>query len=77
VQKFVFECTGGPLGTTPAATELLRITIHAGAHTGGGPEALTSREDLTARYEGGSFYDTTAGTDVDIEIVNATATAIV
>ncbi len=76
VQKVVFEVAGGPLTSTPIVTELLRITIGQAVHTGGGPEALAAREDLTARYEGGAFYDDVAGYDVKFEIVNVTNTAI-
>ena len=77
VQKFVFEVTGGPLATTPAASELLRITIFGGVHTGGGPEPLTAREDMTARYEGGAFYSETDAADIRVEVVNNTNTDIV
>jgi hypothetical protein len=76
VQKMVFEITGGPLGTTPAASELIRITIYNGVHTGGGAEALTAREDMTARFEGGGFYSDADSADIKVEVVNATATAI-
>lgn len=76
IQKIVFEVAGGPLGTTPVVSELLRITIAQGVHTGGGPEALSARDDLTARYEGGAFYSDADGFDVRFEVVNASATAI-
>jgi hypothetical protein len=76
VQKFVFEVVGGPLGTTPAASELLRITIYGGVHTGGGAEGLNAREDITASFDGGAFYSEADSLDVKFEIVNATATAI-
>lgn len=76
VQKFVFEVLGAPLATTPPATELLRVTIYAGVHTGGGAEALTARDDITSRYEGGAFYSTADADDVKIEIVNNLNTAI-
>jgi len=76
VRKIVFEVAGGPLATTPIVTELLRITIANGVHTGGGPEALSARDDLTARYEGGAFYSEADGYDVKFEVVNATQTAI-
>lgn len=76
VQKIVFEVTGGPLGTTPAATELLRITLYNAVHTDGGADGLAAREDLTARYEGGAFYSDADSADVKFEVVNATATAL-
>lgn len=73
IQKFVFEVAGGPLGTTPPATELLRITIFAGEHTDGGAEALSARDDITTRLEGGSFYSTADSADSRVEIVNSTS----
>lgn len=76
VQKFVFEVTGGPLGTTPAASELLRITIFNAVHTGGGAEALTAREDMTARFEGGGFYSEADSADIKFEVVNASDTPL-
>jgi hypothetical protein len=72
----VFEITGGPLSTTPAASELLRITIYAGELTGGGADALTARDDITSRFEGTSYYSSADSADVKIEVVNNVTTAI-
>lgn len=76
IQKFVFEVTGGPLSTTPASTELLRVTIYNGEHTAGGAEPLTARDQIPARFEGGAFYSTADSADVKIEIVNGATAPI-
>lgn len=76
IQKFVFDVVGDPLGTTPPANELLRITIYAGAITGGGAGALTARDDITSSFDGGAFYSDSDTNDVLFEVVNASNTAI-
>jgi hypothetical protein len=73
-EKFVFEVAGGPIGGTYTGTELMRITIYNGVHTGGGAEALTAREDITATFEGGVFYSAADAGDLLIEFVTDTAT---
>lgn len=73
VQKFVFEAYGGPISGT-ASNELLRFTIYAGEHTGGGAEALAARDDITARFEGGAFYSDADAADLKIEIVDGVST---
>jgi len=74
IQEFVLECVGGPLAT---GDEVLRITIHSGVLTGGGADPLTARDDITARYEGGAFYDEVAAADITIEVVNDLATDLI
>lgn len=77
IQKFVFECSAGPLGGALSAfSELLRITIYAGEHADGGVDPISPRDDITARYEGGAFYSDADSADVKIEIVNDVATPI-
>lgn len=76
IQKFVFDVAGDPLGTTPPANELLRITIFAGAITDGGAGALTARDDITSSFSGSAFYSDADTADVKFEIVNATAVAL-
>lgn len=73
-EKFVVEIAGAPLGGTYTGTELMRITIFNGVHTGGGADALTAREDITATFEGGVFYSTADSNDMLIEFVSDTAT---
>lgn len=76
ITKFVFEVYGGVLSTTPASTELLRVTVFAGVATGGGADALSARDDITSRFEGSAFYSDTDSDDIKIEIVNAATSAI-
>jgi Phage tail tube protein len=76
IQKFVFDVVGDPLGSTPPANELVRVTIYAGAITGGGAGAATARDDITSSFQGGAFYSDADSNDVLFEVVNANATAI-
>lgn len=76
ITKFVFEVYGGVLATTPASTELLRVTVFAGVATGGGADALSARDDITSRFEGSAFYSATDTDDIKVEIVNAATAAI-
>jgi len=69
IEKFVIELAGDPIGATTVA-EIVRITIYAGQHQGGGAEALVARDDITARFEGNAFYDEVAAADVKIEVIN-------
>ncbi len=75
-QKFVFECTGGPLATTPAATELLRLTLYQATVLGGGAEPLNPRDDITSRFEGTAWYSDVDAADIKAEIVNDITTAL-
>jgi hypothetical protein len=76
IQKLVIDLVGGPLVTTPAVNELVRITIYNGFYTGGGADGLSARDDITTRLEGGAFYSEADSNDVKFEIVNTVATAI-
>jgi hypothetical protein len=73
IQKFVFEVEGATLGS--GGRELLRITIYNGAWTGGGTEALTARDDITARFDGIAGYSTADSADIKVELVNDQDTA--
>ncbi len=73
IQKFVFDVAGGPI---TGGTELLRITIYGGAHSGGGAEALSARDDITASFDGGAFYSTTDAADILVEVVNGSNTVL-
>lgn len=75
VQKLVVELAGLPMTTTPVASKMIRITMYAGVHTGGGSEGLTAREDITSRFEGSAFYSDTDASDVKIELVDNLAGA--
>ena len=66
VQELVFTCAG-------TGTDELVITIHGGVFLGGGAESLSAREDITAPFEGGVFWDTAAAGDVTIEVTGDVA----
>lgn len=75
-QKLVMECEAQDLGTTPAAKEMLRITVQKSVYTGGGVSDMTRDDDVTSDYEFGGFLDPTTQNDVTFEFVDASATAI-
>lgn len=78
IRKLIFECVGSPLeGVTPAATELLRITIYNAVHNpGAGAGALSAREDIVTEIDGTGFYSSADGKDIQVEVVNASATPL-
>lgn len=76
IQKFVFEVTGAQLGTTPPAAELFRFTAFGAAHTTGGAEALTARDDITSSFEFFAGFSSADNADIKVEVVNNLATAI-
>lgn len=69
VEKVVYEVEGCPMGTTPAATELFRITFPGSVITGGGAEGLSKSDDITSSFEMGAFHSDTDGYDVEAEFV--------
>ncbi len=73
IEKFQFTVDGGPI---TGGTESMTITIYNGAHTGGGADALTRTDDITSNFDGGAFYSTADATDIDIALVNASATPL-
>lgn len=75
-QKLVFESAGALIsGSTPPTASLLRITTDASVPTGGGADALSARDDITTRIEGGAFYSETAARDVLVEVLDGVPTA--
>ena len=74
IQKLVVDIAGGPI---TGGVELLRVTIYNGEWTGGGADALSARDDLNSRFEGGAFYSQADSKDVKIEFVNSSATPLV
>lgn len=70
IQKVVIDLVGPPLTTTPAANEMIRITIYNAMWTGGGADDLSARDDITTRVEGGAFYSEADALDVKFEVVN-------
>lgn len=78
IQKLIFEVIGSPLeGVTPAATELLRFTIYNAVHNpGAGAGALSARDDIVTELDGTGFYSSADGTDIKVEVVNASNTPL-
>jgi hypothetical protein len=72
-EKLVVELTGGPLGTTPAADEMVRLTFFKQAPTGGGAEALQRDGDQVSSYEFTAYVDPTTGKDVEATFVGTAA----
>jgi hypothetical protein len=75
-EQLVFECELAALGTTPEATELLRVTAPVIVRTGGGPEQLTDEDSISATYEFGMFIDPSTDDDFKFEFVDASNTNI-
>jgi hypothetical protein len=73
IQKLVFNVLGAPI---TGGTEILRVTIYGGVHTGGGAEALSAREDITQSHDGGAFYSESDGKDILVELVDSVAAPI-
>lgn len=71
--KLVFEVAAGPLGTTPAADEMLRLTFYKHVLTGGGAEPLQRDGDQFASFEFGGFLDASTGKDVEATLVGTVA----
>lgn len=74
VEKIVYEVEGCPMGTTPAATELFRLTLPGSMITGGGAEGLSKDDDITSSFEMGAFQSDADGFDVKGEFVHNSAT---
>lgn len=77
IEKVVYEIEGCPMATTPAATELLRITLPGSMITGGGAEALTKSDDITSSFEMGAFLSDADGYDVQVQVVHNDATLFI
>lgn len=74
-QKLEVELAAGPLGTTPEADEMLRLTFHNQAPTGGGADALQRDGDQFSSYEFEAYIDPATGKDLTAEFVGTTAVA--
>jgi hypothetical protein len=68
-EKLVVELSAGPLGTTPDADEMLRLTVWKHALTGGGAEALAREGDITSSYEFTGYLDPASGKDLTAAFV--------
>ncbi len=72
--KIVIEASAGPLGTTPPADGLMRITLYNAVWTGGGAEPLTDDSDQRSGFDFAGGLDST-NKDIEIEFVGAAAVA--
>lgn len=74
-EKLVIEVTAGPIlpATTPAADELMRITLYKQAPTGGSADPLVREGDINSSYEFTAYIDETVSKDVEVEFVGKTA----
>lgn len=69
-EKLVLEIEARKLGTTPAAIETLRITIHQSAWSAGGHGDLSRDEDINTPMTFGVYLDPATGKDIEIEYLN-------
>lgn len=72
-EKLVVELAGPPLGTTPAADEMLRLVFYKQAPTGGGPEPLQRDGDQQSSYEFTAYLDDATGKDLEAVSVGTAA----
>lgn len=71
--KLTATFTGGAAGTTPPASEVMRVTIYNRVITDGGADPLQSFEqDQVSSYQFGAYLDA-SNKDVEVEFVGATA----
>lgn len=73
--KLVVELAAAPLGTTPAADEMMRLTFYKTVLTGGGAEPLQRDGDQMSSYEFSAYLDET--TDKDLEVTVTSTAALV
>lgn len=70
-EKLVVELAGDPLGTTPAADEMLRLVFWKQASTGGGAEPLARDGDQQSSYEFTAYLDDATGKDLEAVFASA------
>lgn len=73
VEKLVFEVAAGPLGTTPAADDMMRITVHSHTLTSGGADPVQKEGDQVASFEFSGYVDPTTNKDIEVTFAGATA----
>jgi hypothetical protein len=71
-EKLIFRVQAGPLGTTPAAEDMLQITIAQMARTGGGAEPLVRQGDQYASYDFTGYIGVSGEKDIEATFVGAT-----
>lgn len=74
-EKLVVELSAGALGTTPPATEMVRLTIALASLTGGGAGELAREGDITSSYEFSGYIDPATSEDLAVELVGSAAVA--
>ena len=72
-EKLVFEVAAGPLGTTPEADEMLRLTFHKQSPGGGGAEPIVREGDQVSSYEFSGYLDEATSKDVEATFVGTAA----
>jgi hypothetical protein len=70
--KLVFEVAAGPLGTTPAADEMMKFAIYSSASTGGGADPLVRQGDQLSSFDYTGYIDN-ENEDIDATFVGAAA----
>lgn len=71
--KLVVELYGDPLGTTPAADEMLRLILYKQIPTGGNAEPLQRDGDQQSSYEFTAYVDDATGKDLEAVIASTAA----
>jgi hypothetical protein len=72
-EKLVFEIAAGPLGTTPAADEMMRLTVYQHAPTGGGAEPLVREGDQVSTFQFSGYIDPATSLDFETTFVGVAA----
>lgn len=72
-EQLQLDVTGDPLGTTPAADDLLRVAMPQHALTGGGASELQQDQELKASYDFAGHIDPATGQDITVSTVSKSA----
>jgi hypothetical protein len=72
-EKLRFTVAAGPLGTTPAAEEMMEITVGQMVATGGGAEPLVRQGDQYSSFDFTGYLDVSGSKDIECTFVGATA----
>jgi hypothetical protein len=71
-EKLIFRVAAGPLGTTPAAEEMLQLTVAQMARTGGSAEPLVRAGDQFASYDFTGYIGIDGSKDLECTFVGST-----
>lgn len=72
-EKLVVELAGSPLGSTPAADEMLRLVFYNQGPTDGGADALQREGDQRSSYTFTAYLDDVTGKDLEAVLVGSAA----